>query len=518
MNKLSRASDGFVKGTVSLSVAALITKILGVIYKIPLSYILGDEGMGYFNSAYTLYALFFILSTAGIPKAVAMIITEGEDEKTGIRIYRFLLFLALILGSVLTIGFIIFSPLFSASFGTFKTLPGLIAIAPSILFVALGGVIRGYLNARIKLVPIAVSQLIEGAAKLVFGLLFAYIGFSASLPLEIISSLTILGVTLGSLLSLIYMYMKAKNKISKENSGQSIYIDKKDILKRMVSIALPITFSSAIISIGNIFDLGIIMNRLSDLGYNEDTAMALYGNYTTLAIPMLNLVTSVLTPISVAYLPRLVSLRVKGNNEDFNNEFGRLVFMTAFFGAPCAFAYAMYPFELLDILFEASSASVGAGLLSLLAPSALLLPLLTVINTGLEARGKVKSSVISLVFATLFKVAFSYFAIGIPEIGISAVPMGTTISYIFASLISLFVLYKDGVRFNFFKFVAVPSAFAFISFLLSRYLFYFRVGNNSMLHIVFICLFSFIVYLFACVLLKKKLKKVDTNVKVAQIE
>ena len=68
------------EGAVLLGISAIIVKIIGVIYKVPLSYILGDEGMGYFNSAYTVYTLFFILSSSGVPKAITIITSKYEAE------------------------------------------------------------------------------------------------------------------------------------------------------------------------------------------------------------------------------------------------------------------------------------------------------------------------------------------------------------------------------------------------------------------------------------------------------
>ena len=521
MNK-SKLLDGVIKGTLSLSLAALITKILGVVYKIPLSYLLGDEGMGYFNSAYTLYGFFFILSSAGIPKAVTMIITESGNEsgdKQGEKTYRYLLLISLLLGVLLTAIFVIFAPVFSHLFGSKKTLPSLLSIAPSILFVALGGVVRGYLNACLKLFPIAVSQLIEGMSKLCLGLLFAFLGYRLMLPLELISALTILGITLGSLFSLCYMYKCTKNKIVGEKTGQSGNINKRSILAKLFKIAFPITLSSAIISIGSVLDLGIIMNRLTLLGYEESRAISLYGNYTTLAVPMLNLVVSILTPISIAYLPRLVTFRAGGNKTKFENELVRPLSVTAFIAAPCAFAYFYYSFDLLDILFDSSSAAIGAELLMALAPSAFLLPILTLLNTALEALGRIKASVFSLVVATVFKVVFSFFSVGIPEIGIMGVPLGTSISYLLGTFISLIVLYSSGIKVKLLSSVFIPLLAAFMSFFVPYCIFYVKRSiEGGTLAVIMICALSSIFYLFTCFLFKIFFKKAKNTVKIAQSE
>ena len=71
----------FLKGTMALSVAVIITKVLGVAFKVPLSYVLGDEGMGYFNTAYAIYGLFYILCTAGVPKSLTLVLAENRNGK-----------------------------------------------------------------------------------------------------------------------------------------------------------------------------------------------------------------------------------------------------------------------------------------------------------------------------------------------------------------------------------------------------------------------------------------------------
>ena len=86
MKGKNKISDNVIKGTFSLTISTLIVKLLGLIYKIPLANILGDEGMGIFNSAYTVYSFFFLLCTAGVPKAIMILVSgskaKGEDEES----------------------------------------------------------------------------------------------------------------------------------------------------------------------------------------------------------------------------------------------------------------------------------------------------------------------------------------------------------------------------------------------------------------------------------------------------
>ena len=218
------------------------------------------------------------------------------------------------------------------------------------------------------------------------------------------------------------------------------------LVAKISKIALPITFSSSIISISNIIDLGITMRSLEFLGYSESQSSALYGNYTTLAVPMLNMVIAVLTPISVACLPHLVSAYLERNNKEFNKVLSSAISISALIGAPCAMIFFLYPFDILDVLFSSQASIISAELLSALSPAMLIVPMLTVINTALEATGKIRMSVCSLIFGALVKIVLSALLIKNPNIGILGAPIGTTLSYAVSLFLSLIFLKSDGKR------------------------------------------------------------------------
>ena len=213
-----------ISGTISLTISTVIVKILGLIYKIPLSNLMGDEGMGYFNSAYAVYTFFFILCTAGVPKAIMIMISEAKatNNKSEEIIVRTAMISFLFLGTIVSLLFIVLANPLSNLIGNRKSAATMIAIAPSIIFISLSGVIRGYLSAEMRLLEISVSQILEGVGKLVFGLIFAILGVRLSLPLPIISALTILGVTFGAIIGLIYLYICSKNHKTDKITGQSM--------------------------------------------------------------------------------------------------------------------------------------------------------------------------------------------------------------------------------------------------------------------------------------------------------
>ena len=434
-----KLAKGWGSGALALSLSALMVKILGVLYKVPLSYILGDEGMGYFNSAYSVYGLFYILSSAGIPKAIAMLTARSGNDPCALpprELYAKSLKLFFALGAATTAIFILMARPLSGLIGNSKSFATMLAIAPSILFTTVSGVARGYLNGKERLMPIAVSQMIEAFAKLVLGIAFAYVGVKLSMSLSLISAFTVLGITLGALFSCLYLYITAYYVKRSENTGQKIQISTNKLIGDIFKIALPITISSSVMALTNIIDLGVTMRGLVHLGYTESEASALYGNYSTLAVPMFNLIVSVLTPISVAVLPKLVRADSERRMEEFNSVLKNAFSITAFIAAPCAYIFLLYPFDILDILYSSQSSVIGAPQLSLLAPSVIVVPLLTIVNTALEATGRVRYSVISMILGALVKIIVSYLMIEVLGIGISCAPIGTVVSYVVSFAIS----------------------------------------------------------------------------------
>ena len=443
-------NTAFFKGAASLSISVIITKILGVAFKVPLSYVLGDEGMGYFNTAYAIYGFFYILCTAGVPKSITLVISgrslDGNMGENDTLILKSAMMLFVKIGLFATLINIICAPAFASFVGNKKACLSIITIAPSILFVALSGVLRGYLNTYEKLIPIAVSQLIEGVVKLIIGLIMAFIGVRASASSAVISALAISGITLGSAISFAYMAINVYFKNDSVISGQNKEFNRKYVNRLIVKNALPISLCSSLLNLSSTIDLTIIIKRLVKSGVSERYANSVYGNYTTLAVPMFTLVRSVLAPIATSYMPRLSLMSAKEDKKGFLTELNKLLIITLFISVPSSLAFYFYSFDLLDVLFTVQSSAIGAEALIALSFGIPLLSSLTVINTALESKGKIAVTVISLISGAVTKFAVTYALVGKGNLGIIGAPLGTVISYAVSLCISLFALERNDIK------------------------------------------------------------------------
>lgn len=472
-NEGGNFSRNIISGTLSMTASALIVKFIGLIYKIPISSLLGDVGMGYFNSAYTMYSFFYLLCTAGVPKAIMIVISEARvkgrsvDEKK-IMSVAYATFISL--GIFLCAALILFARPLAELIGNKPSCASMISIAPSILFVSIGGVIRGYLSAGAQLGEIAVSGIIESVGKLGVGLALAMIGKRMNLPLDRVAAMTIFGVTVGAFFGSLYLYICSKKQKTGEKAEQSSPITATGvIIKRILSISIPITLSAAILSITGIIDLGLIMRSLSKLGYSDNVTSALYGNYTTIAVPMFNLSTALISPISIAFLPVFTRHIVSSDNDGFIKAEKQTLDLTCLLCAPLTFGFIVYSKEIITLLFPSSELHSGAALLCFISPAILFSSSLLIVNTILEARGIPTAPLVSMTVGGIVKALSSYLLITETDLGILGAPLGTVISYGAALLVSMLMYVKTFKRhFPIFERAAVPYSISFISLILSR--------------------------------------------------
>ena len=459
----NRSTGAFLKGAASLSLAVILVKIIGVAYKIPLSYILGDEGMGHFNTAYTVYTFFFLICSAGVPKAITILINGSESQKSGEEATLIktavLAFSALAFVAMLAFGFSAFP--IATVIGSSRSAAAMLALAPSIPFISVSAVYRGYLNGRMRFGVVAASQLLEAGLKLALGLLFAQLSSSNGLAKELVAAAAIFGITIASVIDAIFLFAISKSVKTHKNIRQKATFSSRH-LRKILKISIPITLSSCVMSLVNVIDLTVIIRGLRSGGYSEELATILYGNYSTLAVPMFNFALAMLSSICLSALPILTEHYSKKREEEFLSTFSGAASLVGFIAMPATILFFTFSKEILYVLFEDSSVALGSVLLSFLSPSVLMLALLTLTNTALEARGGYAAPLISMGIGGVVKILVSSTVVTHTDLAIWGAPLGTAISYLVSLIISLSMFYaKDGsLRSIIGRFL--PSAFASI--------------------------------------------------------
>ena len=520
--KEKRESESFMSGVLVLSISTVIVKLIGLAYKIPMLSYLGAEGMGYFNSAYEIYAMLCVISTAGLPVALSMLVSACRERGDFAQIHRMrrsALSLFFFIGAVGSVGMILFSKSIASWIGNEQAVPCLIAIAPALLFVCLSSAFRGYFQGFHQMAPTAVSQLIEAIGKLVFGILLATFALRRGWALPMVSAAAIFGISLGTLISTLYLtgvHLYHRDNIKKEHRedhGQG-----SPSLLLLIRISIPITLSSAVLSVTRLSDMALIMRRLQVLGLSVSEANRIYGTYTTMAIPIFSLIPALITPVALALVPQL-SAAIEGGAEQRQHAFvERAMKLTALFSIPAGIGICVYAKPILSMLFpaEGEAVAVATPLLSMLGPSIFFSGMITTTNAMLQSYRRETLPIVSMTVGALVKMVSAYILIGIPSVGVMGAPISTFLCNGVVMILNLCFLrgcfgnkrLPLGVGRVFYK--PLLAASVAIAASLPSYAWFFRVTEGEALAFLFALGVTAILY-FTLIVLLKVLTKEDLS-------
>ena len=424
-NRVRTKKDSFTSGVLILSLSAITVKIIGLVYKIPMLRLLGSEGMGYFNSAYEIYALFCAVATTGLPVAMSVMIS-ARREKSARDIFKASLVLFCVLGAAGCGSMIAFAKPFATFLGSEKAAFCIAAISPTVFLICLSGAYRGFFQGKNKMVPTAVSQIIEALGKLVLGLIFAFIALKAGFSIEVVAAFAVMGLTLGTAVSLLYLAVTKRltDGVLRENASE---IKEKGIIRSLLRIAIPVTLSSSVVSITRVLDMSLILRRLQDMGESSEESFSLYGIYTTLALPLFALAPALISSVALPLIPALSGAIARGDEREQTVVFGDAMKLTALVSMPISLGLTLFSKPILRLLFsgETEAIAVAAPLLSILGLSVPLSCMITVGNATLQAYGRPNLPIFSMLFGTVAKLTLAYFLIGNNNVGLLGAPIST---------------------------------------------------------------------------------------------
>lgn len=483
----------FFSGVLLLGSANILVKVIGLLFKIPMSYFLGDEGMGYFNSAYQIYTWLYMLSTAGLPVAVSILISESRAQGNASRvrrIERITLSTFVILGLLCTAIMLFGADPLARLIGSPASRYCIIAIAPTLFFICLSSALRGYFQGFQQMGPPAVSQVLEALGKLLIGVLLAAYATGQGYSLPVVAACAVVGLSVGEAAGFLYLLVarrryekKGKLFMLKEAPALSPLdadtLTDRGIFSRLLKIAMPITASASVMSLTGLIDLVLVQRRLQSIGFTVQAATAFYGNYTTLVVPMFNLPPAFIYPITTALVPLLAATIAAGNREGVNRLIGSVMRVAALIALPCSLGMSLFSRSILRLFFPAEMVEGAAPLLSILALAIFFLSLLTVTNAILQANGMANRPMLAMLAGGAVKLASSYLLIGIPEIGTAGVPLGTLLCYFVAVCVNLYAIIRHlGAHLPVGRILVRPAAATFLS-VGAAYGFYLALGGDN---------------------------------------
>lgn len=460
------SKENFIKSTAILSIAGLIVKILGAIYRIPLTNLIGTEGIGYYQPAYNIYNLLLVVSLAGFPTAIAKLVSERRALNNYYGAYQVFkvsqigLFAIGIVSSLLIL-------LFARDIVSFLGYPGsyysMVALVPALFAVPILSAYRGFFQGIQNMTPIAYSQIIEQFFRVAVGLYLAYALVNSGLE-EAAAGATF-GASAGSIAALILifiLYNLTRKDIKKEIelSNSSLAENNVDIAKKLLYIAVPITIGASIAPLMGLMDSYLVSTRLSVIGYTETQIADLYGELSGTAQTLINFPQVFSTAIAMSLVPAITDAFTKKNKNKLSETSNTGVRLSLIIGLPCSAGLYLLATPIIALLYGSlgpeKHASAGA-LLQILSIGLLFLTLTQAFTAILQSINKQFHPVKNLFVGLIVKTVFSYILISMPSLNVRGAAISTTIAYLVVAWLNLIDINKSaGIKIKLFKIALKP--------------------------------------------------------------
>lgn len=423
--------QNYLHGAAILAFGVVIMKILGAIYKIPLGNILGDTGYAYFLCAYNIYSVFLTLATAGLPVALSRMIAEANTMNRPNqvrRIFSVAWWTFFVIGAVCTLVMALFPGQLASALNNPSAELSILALSPAVLLVCLTSAYRGYCQGHENMTPTTVGQVLEVLAKVAVGLLLAWYLTSTAQSLPVASAGAIFGVTIGSLVALIYMFAVKRRYYGSGHDGSDVPESRMSVLRTLLRIGIPITLGSSVLSLINLLDSGLCMGRLQDAaGFTELAATELYGVYGK-AQTLYNLPASFITPLTISVVPAISATMAMRHSSDANRIAENSMRIAVVLALPMGVGLSVLAEPIMSTIYPGSNEQ-GPELLTIMGIASFFVCMALMMNAILQASGNEKYPIYSMIAGGIVKIAVNWVLVGNPEINIVGAPIGTLCCY-----------------------------------------------------------------------------------------
>lgn len=432
--------QSFLHGTMLLAISTAIVKVIGAFYSIPLKAIIGDQGFGYYSTAYEIYTILLMISTAGLPVAMSRMISQANslgNYRQVRKIYTISRTIFLTLG---LIGALLMT-LFCRQLAEFQKQPDAWAaigtLGPCCFLICLMSTYRGFFQGQSNMSPTSVSQVMEAACKLVVGIAAALLikTYLHSIPLA--AGGAIFGVTMSCLISSFYLnhcfrkaYKEMPASFEEVSSG-------KDIAKGLLAIAIPITLGSAGLQILTALETKIYMTQLLEF-MTQDAADTQKGIYNFIQ-KIFNMPCAFITPITISAIPAITAQLTTKQFQAAKATEESAARVTGLISAPCAVGLAVLAEPVTALLggYSGEKLALATQLMTVLGICIVFNAVVLLTNAIMQAHGHVNLPVVNMLVGGVLKLAAIAVLTGNPHIGILGTPIGTLLCYLCITILNL---------------------------------------------------------------------------------
>jgi len=435
----------FLHGAALLAMATAIVKIIGAFYKIPLKMIIGDDGFGYFNTAYNIYTLLLLISTAGLPIAMSRMISHANslgNYNQVRRIYATARGIFLGLGAVSTALMMLFSHQLAAFQKQPDAWASIFCLGPCALLMCVMSTYRGFFQGQGNMRPTSNSQILEAVFKLVVGLSLAYAVMKVTNSVAYAAGAAILGVTVSCLVSAIYLNRQQRPAYKELPATQDVPLSYGKTAKELLAIAVPITIGSAGLQVLTLIETNLYMGQLLTAnGMSQKMADVTKGIYD-MCFTVFNMPCSFMLPITTSVLPAITALLATGNCDGVKATSESAARITGLLSLPCAVGLAVLAKPVMALLggYSGNNLILAGRILTVMGINVFFYSVIQYTNVLLQSQGYAHIPVVNTLLCGSMKLLVVYLLVGNPKIGIVGAPIGMVLCYMCIGLMNLIAI------------------------------------------------------------------------------
>ena len=450
--------QNFLQGAALLAIATAIVKVIGAFYKLPLNMAIGAEGYSYFTTAYDIYSVMLLISTAGLPVAVSRMISQASTLQANNRlrkVFRVSLTVFAVLGAVSSVLMIFGAKPLANLMNQPDAWISIACLGPCGFLICLMSAYRGYFNGQGNMVPTSVTQVIEALGKLVVGLALAFFIIHTTRNVALAAGGAIIGVTIGSALALIYMLAKFRRSYKSLPATAEAAGTTRDTLKELLSIAIPITIGSAGLQLLTVIESGLYMDRLVYLiETNQYMGHMVEGTVTAqkaaatlkglfnMTQTIFNMPCAFIIPITVSVLPAVTSYLTMGDDKNVRETEESAARITGLLSLPCAVGLTVLARPIMALLggYEGEQLELSAQFMAIQGITVFLYAIIQYTNALLQSHGYQNVPVVNMLSSGVVRLILVYVMVGNPNLGLLGAPIGAFIGYLLIAVLNLMAI------------------------------------------------------------------------------
>lgn len=449
------SARAFGLSAIVLTAMGVVAKFIGALYRVPLTNIIGAEGMGLYQMVFPLYTVLLAFCGGGMTSAVARVVakyTALGERGTALRALKLATISLLAVGAVCVGGVAALSKVISSVQGNTDAAAAYLALCPSLLFVGGINVLRGYFQGKSQMLPSGISQLIEQLVKLVLGLRLGRIMLPYGVKYAVVGAL--IGVSASELCALIYLaarfafamrtrkrYVSIATPVAETSAELAAGIERqitdKTLMKELYSFALSVTLGALVLPITQMIDSVLVINLLIHDGAGREAATAMFGLMVGPVGALINMPTVVALSIAVAFLPTITRAVERGAGGA--RAARKATKWIMLFVIPVAATFLIFPDRICELLYRKGLTSAeletASRLLRVQAFSVFYMGVLQLSTAVLQGHNKAHVPVINLIIGACFKVGLT--PLTVRAFGIVGASGASAVCYAVAALLSV---------------------------------------------------------------------------------